>query len=192
MACESPGEELDDREDGHCGRGLEQAFEVFGEAAIASQRGEGALDHPSPRQQVEALGVARALDDLEPQPLACRSTERDLALVTGIGEQVPQPGEAPSNPAADQLQPVSILDIGGMDDQPQRQACVSVSRWRLRPFTFLPASNPRGPPASVVFKLWLSTMPAVGEASRPACSRAAMSSVVWMLDQMPSCQNRRK
>ena len=34
--------------------------------------------------------------------------------------------------------------------------------WRLRPFTFLPASNPRGPPLSVVFTDWLSMMPADG------------------------------
>jgi len=36
-----------------------------------------------------------------------------------------------------------------------------------------PASNPRGPPASVVFTDWLSITPAVGLASRPTVSRAA-------------------
>jgi hypothetical protein len=39
----------------------------------------------------------------------------------------------------------------------------------------LPASNPRGPPLSVVFTDWLSMTPAVGLASRPAFSRAAMT-----------------
>jgi hypothetical protein len=48
--------------------------------------------------------------------------------------------------------------------------------WRLRPLTFLPASNPRGPPASVVLTDWLSMIPADGLASRPAVSRAAISS----------------
>jgi hypothetical protein len=57
--------------------------------------------------------------------------------------------------------------------------------------TFLPASKPRGPPASVVLTLWLSMIPAVGDASRPTCSRAAMSRVAWIVDQMPSCQKRR-
>ena len=64
----------------------------------------------------------RALDDLEPQPLACRRTGGDLALVAGIGKQVPEPGEAPVESGADQGQAVAVLDVGGMDDQPQRQA----------------------------------------------------------------------
>ena len=40
--------------------------------------------------------------------------------------------------------------------------------------------------------IWLSMIPAVGDASRPTCSRAAMSRVAWIVDQMPSCQKRRK
>ena len=43
-------------------------------------------------------------------------------------------------------------------------------------FDFLPASNPRGPPASVVLTDWLSITPAVGDASRPSASRAIMTS----------------
>jgi len=56
----------------------------------------------------------------------------------------------------------------------------------------LPASNPRTPPDSVVFTLWLSMIAALGEASLPACSRAAINSVIQMCFQIPSCQNRRK
>ena len=52
---------------------------------------------------------------------------------------------------------------------------MSVTIWRLRPLIFLPASNPRGPPLSVVFADWLSMTPAVGLASRPSFSRAAMT-----------------
>jgi hypothetical protein len=55
------------------------------------------------------------------------------------------------------------------------EVCVSVTIWRLRPLIFLPASNPRGPPLSVVFADWLSMTPAVGLASRPSFSRAAMT-----------------
>src|SRR2546422_6891672 len=40
---------------------------------------------------------------------------------------------------------------------------VSTRTWRLRPFTFLPLSNPRSvPPTSVVLTDWLSRHPAVG------------------------------
>src|SRR6266487_935219 len=51
----------------------------------------------------------------------------------------------------------------GAFDEPS----VSVTTWRLRPFTFLAMSNPRGPPLSVVFTLWLSMMPADGVGLRP-------------------------
>ena len=57
---------------------------------------------------------------------------------------------------------------------------VSVRIWRLRPLTNLPASNPRGPPLSVVFTDWLSITPADGLASRPSASRARMSSS-WLI-----------
>jgi hypothetical protein len=40
---------------------------------------------------------------------------------------------------------------------------------------FLAASNPRGPPASVVLTDWLSITPAVGLSSRPSASRAIMT-----------------
>ena len=171
---------------------VDQALEVLGEPAVAAEPGEGALDDPAAGQQVEAFGVARALDDLEPQSLARRGAAGDLALVAGIGEQVPQPREASADPGADQPRPSRSWMLAGWTTSRSGRPSVSVSRCRLRPLTFLPASKPRGPPASVVLTLWLSMIPAVGEASRPACSRAAMSRVVWIVDQMPSCQNRRK
>ena len=45
---------------------------------------------------MEATGVARTLDDLEPQSLARGGVEGEVALVAGIGEQVLEP----STPAA--------------------------------------------------------------------------------------------
>jgi len=63
---------------------------------------------------------------------------------------------------------------------------VSVRMCRLRPFTFLPASKPRGPPASVVLTDWLSITPALGLASRPAASRTAISRRWLIVCQRPS------
>jgi hypothetical protein len=40
--------------------------------------------------------------------------------------------------------------------------------------------------------LWLSTMPALGWAARPACSRAAMVSTIQICCHTPSCPKRRK
>ena len=159
---------------------------------IAAEPGEGALDHPPAGQQVKALGVAGALDDLEPQPLAGRSTHGDLALIPSIGEQLLQPGETPSDARADQPQAVAVLDVGGMHDQPQRQAQRVGEQVALAAVDLLAGIEPTRAAGFGGLDAWLSMIPAVGDASWPACSRAAMSRVAWIVDQMPSCQNRRK
>jgi hypothetical protein len=42
-------------------RDLDQALEILGEAAVARQPGEAALDHPAPRQDGEARAAAGRL-----------------------------------------------------------------------------------------------------------------------------------
>ncbi len=69
-------------------------FEILGEPAIATEPGEGALDHPSPGQEVEALRGIETLDDLD-RPLA-KLLQRLLELRSGIaavGEDMAQPGK---------------------------------------------------------------------------------------------------
>ena len=80
------------------------------------------FDYPTAREQVEACGLARPLDDLEPQPFASGSAGGDLALIASIGEQVLEPGIGLANSGADQPQAIAVLDAGGVDDQPQRQS----------------------------------------------------------------------
>ncbi len=63
---------------------------------------------------------------------------------------------------------------------------MSVAIWRLRPLIFLPRHNRMGHALSVVFTDWLSITPAVGLASRPAFSRAAITSVWLMTAKVPS------
>ena len=124
---------------------------------------------------MEPLGVARAPDDVEPQSLASGGTQGDVALVTGIREQVLEPGEALADLAADQRQAVTVLEVGRMQDQPQRQAQRVGEQMPLAPVDLLAGVEAARAPASVVLTLWLSMIAAVGDASRPDCSRAAMS-----------------
>ena len=75
--------------------------------------------------------------------------------------------------AQQRRQPVAVLDVWRHGRcRGSSRPSVSTSRCRLRPLIFLPASKPRGPPLSVVLTDWLSMIPAVGWASRPAASRA--------------------
>src|SRR5918994_4274098 len=64
-ACQAADEELDDGDDGHRGRDLDQPLEVLGEAAVAAEPGEAALDHPAPWQDLEAAEVRRSSHDLQ-------------------------------------------------------------------------------------------------------------------------------
>src|SRR3984893_8856488 len=57
---------------------------------------------------------------------------------------------------------------------------VPVTMCRFRPFTFLPAPNPHGPPLSVVFTLWLSIIPAEGQRLRPAARRALDQDTIYV------------
>ena len=80
------------------------------------------LDQPALGQDGKAAGAGLALDDLEPQTLLCCGTGSGLPLIAAIGEDQAEPGEAPAQPAADQRQPIAILDVGGVDDDHQQQA----------------------------------------------------------------------
>src|SRR5689334_14045343 len=122
MACESAKEKLDDGEHGHGGRAFDEPLEVLGQSSVAAKPGEAALDDPTSRQEVKALGADRAPDDLEAQSLPGRRAGGDIALIARVGEQELEPGKPSSDASTGQAQAVTILDVGGMNDQPQRQA----------------------------------------------------------------------
>jgi hypothetical protein len=61
-----------------------------------------------------------------------------------------------------QQRAIAVLDIGEVASAPTSRPTVSVTRWRLRPLTFLPASYLRGAPLSAVLTDRLSTTPAEG------------------------------
>src|SRR4051812_44113689 len=55
----------------------------------------------------------------------------------------------------------------------RRKPAEPIRTWRLRPFSFLPPSQPRSPFWGPQRTLWLSTRPVRGSAPRPAAVRAA-------------------
>lgn len=144
--------------------------------AFAVDPSEGPLDDPAARQQHEALGNVRPLDDVD-RPVA-EWHERLLvffARIATIGEDVAQPREGASDRAQKRGCAVAILDIRRMDDRADQQSAGVGEDVSLAALIFLPASKPRGPPASVVLTDWLSITPADGLASRPATSRACIN-----------------
>ena len=71
--------------------------------------------------------------------------------------------------------PVTVLNVSGRDQRVQQQTqCVDENVALLAPDQFAsikPMGIDAGAPFSTLFTLWLSTMQAVGLASRSACSR---------------------
>src|SRR3954454_847421 len=94
-SCEAAGEELDagDHEPS-LGAG-DGGFEVLGQATVAPEPGEGALNHPSPRLGFESSDTMSSCDDLDgPFAEIGDRIEQFIASVDAVGEDVPQLGEA--------------------------------------------------------------------------------------------------
>ena len=95
MPCETP------REDAHVGdeepglSGSDGFFPILCEPSTSSEPCERAFDDPSARQNLEALGVIGAFDDLH-RPVAdpVQGAAQFGSGVCAIGEQVAQPREA--------------------------------------------------------------------------------------------------
>jgi hypothetical protein len=79
-----------------------------------------------------------------------------------------------------------------VNDEHQEQAQRVDQDVALAARDLLAGVKPLGPPLSLLRTDWLSTTPALGEASLPACSRALMCSVAWRVSHVPSSQRRRK
>ena len=175
---QSPDDEFDAGDHDQGRGGGDEGLDVFSETPVAIELGEGALDHPAAGQQHETLGGIGTPDDLDRPP--AKNSERcreRLACIAAIGEEVAEPWIQRAQRSDDADGAVGpVLNIGGVHLHAQQMALGVGHDSRLRPLTLLPASKPRGPPASQVLTDWLSIAPAVGLASRPMVSRACITS----------------
>src|SRR5712691_11321207 len=121
--CEASGKQaqIGEKEPG-CGAG-DGGFEVLGEAATATQPGEGAFDDPSSGQELEAFDSRRTLDDLDgPWAAVVDGGEQLRAAVDTIGEDVAQAGEASAQRAQQRHGAMRILDVGLMQAHGEQKA----------------------------------------------------------------------
>jgi len=97
-------------------------FPVLCQASASAEPGEGSLDDPAARDDLEALRRIGAFDDLE-RPGA-DAAERAAQLrpgVSAIGEDVAQLRIGVSDRGEHGGRAIAILDIGGVDGQPDQQ-----------------------------------------------------------------------
>src|SRR5947209_20404836 len=92
-SCETAGEEAQIGElhpGGGAGGGC---LEVFGQASAAAGPCQGALDDPSPRQQLEAFDARRTLDDFDrPGAAIGNGIEQLFAAVDAVGKDMAEAG----------------------------------------------------------------------------------------------------
>jgi hypothetical protein len=121
---DAAGEQLDAGDEEPRLGAFDGRFEVFGEAAIAIEPGDGALDDPSSRQRLAALGGVGAPDDVEgPGAKLSEGLAKLAAGIAAVGEDMAQPWERASHGSEQQRGAVAILNVGAMydgrDEQPQ-------------------------------------------------------------------------
>src|SRR6266404_9197013 len=111
--CEAAGEQSKvGQQHPGCGAG-DGRLEVLGETAATAEPGEGALNHPSPGQELEAFDAGRALDDLDcPWPAILEGGAQLWAAVDPVSEDVAEPGKAPAQCAQQRHGAVRVLDVG--------------------------------------------------------------------------------
>ena len=147
---------------------------------MASQPGEGPLDDPAAREDLEAargrrrlaVGPApdparRALDDRD-GPAQCRfDPVFAAAAIARVDPQMCQARETAILSVEHQEGTVTVGDVGGMNDRAQEEALGIDQQMPLAATQFLRAIIAAGPPFSVVLTDWLSRLAALGSGWRP-------------------------
>ena len=174
-------------EEGECA--VVEILPVFGEATTATKPADCALDDPSFGQHDEAFGLIAAADDFgdEARHDVSQTVVEHRPAIGAVGEQLLEKRELSEQGGQQHEAAVAILNIGGRDQRVQQQtqridenvallafdqlAAIPRVGPMARPRTGSPMRIDARPPFSALFTLWLSTIQAVGLASRSVCSR---------------------
>jgi len=152
-------------------------FPVLGEPPAPIEPADGAFDNPALRFDDEALGMIATSDDFDRQHGhdGGDGALEDRPRIGAVCEQLAQKWELPEQGGQQQHAAIAILHVGGGNQRVQQQAEFVDEDVAFLAFDQLAGVEAmridRGPPFSALFTLWLSTMQAVGLASRSACSR---------------------
>jgi hypothetical protein len=152
-------------------------FPVLGETATAIEPAYGALDDPTLRFDDEAFCVIATFDNVDCQGRhdAGNAIEEDRPGIGAIREQLAEERELSEQGGQQEQTAVAILHVGGGDQRVQQQPELVNEDVALLAFDQLAGVEAmridRRPPFSALFTLWLSTMQAVGLASRSASPR---------------------
>lgn len=112
-------DDLDRGDEQPCGCRCDGLLEVFGEAAVSLEPGEGSFDDPASRQHLEAFCGIGSLDDLDgPLADAAQGVLEFVAGIASVREHMTQPREAADDFGEHQWRPVTVsigVQSGGSD-----------------------------------------------------------------------------
>ena len=150
---------------------------VLGKPAAATEPTDSTLDNPAHGFNHEAFGVIGAFDDFNQQAWhdVDGAVLEDWPCIGAVCEQLSEERELSEQGGQQQDAAVPVLDVSRRHQHVQHQTeCIDKDMAFLA-FDQLARIKAvwidAGPPFSALFTLWLSTMPAVGLASRSARSR---------------------
>lgn len=147
---------------------------------MTADPGQGAFDDPSLGLDDKASICVAPGDDFDaPGAGAARRSGNTLAAIAGIAEDDFDEGESGACALGQDMgRAVTVLDIGGMHGDRQQKAHVVGQDMALDALGLLARvvadRIDRGPPFGIERTDWLSTIAAVGLASRPSFSRKAL------------------
>src|SRR3954469_10845434 len=137
-SCEAAGEKAEVGQEDPCGCAGDRCLEVFGEAAAAAEPGEGALDHPSPGEEVEAFDAGRALNDLNRPGAASGDRALQLrAAIDTVGEDMIKLGKVSPQRTQQRHRAMRVLDVGFMHQNGEQKALCVGDNMALAPFDTL-------------------------------------------------------
>jgi hypothetical protein len=123
--------------------GLGAPFVVTDQAPAAQEPGEGSFDDPAAGQDLKALDVVAAADDVEDDSEVLGGPVGEVAGVTAVGPDPRQPPEVFLCSGSRMRAASRSVVEAGVTSTASRRPRVSVSKCRLRPLILFPASNPR-------------------------------------------------
>src|SRR5947207_7690807 len=121
-SCETAGKQPNAGDQEPCFGAGNAGFEVLGEAAIASEPGEGAFDDPAFRLRLKGSDLLGTSDDLDRPPAELGDRVAKLvATVDAVGEDMLQLGKAASQRREQRHRAVIVLDIGSVHQQSEQE-----------------------------------------------------------------------
>src|SRR5918997_2222582 len=112
---------MGDEDPGH--RAFNGGFEVLRQAAAASKPTEGSLHDPAALEDRKAFDRVGALDDLNgPVPESGDGVAQFVSRIAAIGKDMAQPGIQRPDGGEHLHRTVAVLDVRGMNAQPDQMA----------------------------------------------------------------------